>query len=448
MGNTNDIKIYKVSELNRLSKSLIESELGTIWVEGEVSGLSKAQSGHIYFTLKDSFAEIDCALFRQKGVGKQHLIENGLVVQLFGRATIYESKGRYQFVVWDLKLGGEGALLRAFESLKKKLKDEGLFEAEHKKTLPYLPRKLGVVTSPSGSAVHDIIRVFARRSPATEILIYPASVQGNTAPKELVNAIQLANTRNEVDVLIVGRGGGSIEDLWAFNEEIVARAIYESRIPIVSGVGHQTDSVISDFVADKFAATPTAAAEIVSTPSEREVLGALASQQADLETACFSLLNNWAQRVDLLQKALVHPRQQIERLKERFEKFNERIASLSNRFLYRSSTRVNAAYQKLMRISPATGIQLKREKIENFQKLINLHVADRIKNNAKSIEVLRTQLEGVNPTATLSRGYAIVRRVDDGAILRSSSGVAAGEKVTAQLSKGKLVCDVEAVEGD
>ena len=313
--------IYSVSELNAEAKQLLETGLGTVRLRGEVSQLTVSQANHHYFTLKDETSEIRCALFA--GTIYRNRIRqkprHGLQVIVEGHLTIYELRGNYQFLVQSVQLEDEGALYQKFLQLKHELKTRGYFDDERKKTIPRHPNCVGIVTSSSSAAVQDIIRAFSRRNPGIQLLIYPTAVQGETAPREIAAAIELANARDEVDVLLVSRGGGSMEDLAAFNDRIVADAIFNSKIPVVTGIGHQTDVSIADYVADKYLATPTAAAEHLSTPSTDEMLKSLSNLESNLFNRIYIELNRLSQRVDLADRSLKHPRQRIADLQNQFE---------------------------------------------------------------------------------------------------------------------------------
>ena len=446
------VTVYTVTQLNAQAKTLLESTFGNIQLEGEISGFSTAQSGHSYFTLKDASSAIDCAMFGQTASRIRNKLGNpssadGLQVVLAGRVSLYSARGKYQFIVNDLELKKDkGALYLAYEKLKKDLENKGYFAADRKKAVPKYPKTVGIITSPSGAAVLDIIRAFKRRNPSISLLIYPVAVQGDGAAEKIAEAIQYANSRKKVDALIIARGGGSIEDLWAFNEKLVADAIFNSKIPIVTGIGHDYDHSIADFVADENLATPTAAAERLSTPSVDEMLTELQNVRLNLIDIIRRKLNDEAQSVDLAEKGLVHPKQRIESLQGDFENSLIRLQSIVNTLISRNIKQIDLQHHQLLRKSPSMKISLYQQQCSNMQNLLELQMKELCDKYNTRTESLRARLEGINPAATLERGYSIVRKVSDNSIMRRAGTITAGEKVTAQLGKGVLHCDVEAVE--
>ncbi len=444
-----DPKIFTVSELNSKARKLLEAGFGTIDLRGEVSGVTKSQAGHYYFSLKDEKAEIRCVLFastvyRNKIAQKP---EQGKEIKLVGRVTLYEPRGNYQFFVEniELELGTEGALYKKFLQLKKELTEKGYFRDEIKKQLPFFPKRVGIITSPTGAAVHDIIRAFKRRNPVIELRVYPVAVQGENAPREIASAIELANFRKDVNVLLLSRGGGSLEDLAAFNDPSVAEAIYTSDIPIVTGIGHQTDVSIADYVADKALATPTAAAEHISTPSVDQMLQDLTTLESKLHDEVLSKLNDLGQRVDLAQRSLIHPAQRIADLQNQFRSFQQRLLLLTQGVIADKLAKVNIAHQQLLNRSPAQTFEFRKQKLDTatetlYQTTLNLHD----KYTAR-IDALTTQLKTMDPHATLNRGYAIVRLDSDQSIVADANAVSPGDRVNAQLAKGSLDLNVESV---
>ena len=318
--------VYSVSQLNREAKRLLATHFLTLRVEGEISNFSAPSSGHWYFTLKDSQAQIRCAMFRGQQLRLGYKPNNGDMVIVSAQVSLYEPRGDYQLVVERMEQAGDGALRQAFERLKLKLLNEGLFDAERKQTLPLIPKQIAVITSPSGAAVHDILTVLQRRFPAIPVMIYPVAVQGEQAKFEISAALQTANQRGEADVIILARGGGSLEDLWAFNEEIVARAIAASKIPVISGVGHEVDVTIADFVADLRAATPSAAAER-AVPNQLDWLQAFSAQEQRLKQILQRTLNDQRQRLNWLSKGLQmqHPGEKLQRNAQRLDELEQRL---------------------------------------------------------------------------------------------------------------------------
>jgi exodeoxyribonuclease VII large subunit len=316
--------VVSVSELNRRVRALLENQFETLWVSGELSGVKRAASGHWYFCLKDPSAEIQCAMFRTRAQFLDFRPEDGLQVEVRARVTLYEPRGNYQLVVEEIRKAGRGALFEAFEKLKARLQAEGLFEPARKRGLPAFPRAIGIVTSPAAAALRDVLATLARRSPMVPVILYPAQVQGDGAAAQIARAIQVANARAECDVLIVCRGGGSLEDLWAFNEEIVARAIFASALPVVSGVGHETDFSIADFVADLRAPTPTAAAAAAS-PDRAALREEVAAYRRRLARDMRRIVENQAQRLDHIARRLLTPAERVARDRDRLAQLTRRL---------------------------------------------------------------------------------------------------------------------------
>ena len=402
--------VVSVSELNKRVRALLENQFETLWVAGELSNVKPASSGHWYFCLKDPTAQIDCAMFRTRAQFLDFRPENGLQVEVRARVTLYEPRGSYQLVVEEIRKAGLGALYEAFEKLKAKLAAEGLFEEGRKRPLPAFPRAIGIVTSPQAAALRDMLTTLARRSPMTPVILYPAPVQGEGAGVLVARAIEAANARAECDVLIVGRGGGSLEDLWAFNEEVVARAIAASSIPVVSGVGHETDFTIADFVADLRAPTPTAAAAAASADRDGlcDALAALRRRLArDLQRA----LDTRAQRLDALARRLLTPGQRLAREREG-------VAQLARR-MSRALPDFAAARRDFARIA---------------QRLA-LCTARGTDDRRRRLAAARSALGHLDPTQVLARGYSIVRDAD-GHVRRSSRGLAPGQALDVTFSEG------------
>lgn len=402
--------VVSVTELNKRVRALLENQFEVLWVSGELSNVKLASSGHWYFCLKDPGAAIDCAMFRTRAQFLDFRPENGMQVEVRARVTLYEPRGSYQLVVEELRKAGLGALFEAFEKLKARLQAEGLFDAARKRPLPAFPRAIGIVTSPQAAALRDMLATLARRAPMTPVILYPSQVQGEGAGAQVARAIEAANARSECDVLIVGRGGGSLEDLWAFNEEVVARAIAASRIPVVSGVGHETDFTIADFVADLRAPTPTAAA--VAASCDREALcEAVAALRRRLGRDLRRLIETRQQRLDGMARRLLTPAERIARERERLERDARRLRralpdlALARRDLARQGERMAAAGARIL--------------------------ADR----GRRLQALRMALGHLDPTQVLARGYSIVRDADGG-VRRSSAGLAAGQALEITFSEG------------
>jgi len=392
-------RIYSVSELTAELKALLENTFTGVWVEGEISNFKHHTSGHMYFTLKDDRGQLRAVMFRGSNRGLQFRPEDGLAVIVFGNVTIYEPRGEYQVYVEYMEPKGLGALQLAFEQLKTRLETEGLFDPARKRPIPLLPKKIGIVTSPSGAAIRDILQIIHRRFANVQVLIFPVRVQGEGAAAEIVEGVECLNKRGDLDVLIVARGGGSIEDLWAFNEEVVARAIYVSQTPVISAVGHETDFTIADFVADVRAPTPSAAAELVI------------SRKAEL-----------SQRVDDLFSRLVS------HMRYRAERSGERLRSLE---------------RHLRLLSPLERVKRQRERLRDGALALQSSMSHRLALWRGDLRTAAARLDSLSPLAILARGYSVCRRLPDLSILTRAASVAEGGRVEVLLHQGGLICRVE-----
>ena len=434
--------ILTVSELNQEIKDLLELKFPDIWVEGEVSNLRIPSSGHIYFTLKDDFSQIRVVLFKTQARALRFIPEDGLHIICQGRVSLYEKRGEYQLILNTMEPKGIGALQLAFLQLKERLEKEGFFDVAHKKKFPMVPQRIGVITSPTGAVIRDIIHIIQRRFENVHILLYPVRVQGDGASSEIAEGIRYFNQRTDVDVIIVGRGGGSLEDLWAFNEEVLVRAIYQSKIPIISAVGHETDYTISDFVADLRAPTPSAAAELV-VRDKREIKNTLHYLEDRLESQIFQTLQDYRMEVSHLKKSLIDPRKRI-------EEYFLRVDDLVNRFRVLTLWILKSRREKALHLSESHYLRNPLQRIRNIRLFIS-ETGKRLKQNIKhSIQFQRQKVEGVlgkldslSPLAILQRGYSITRKIPSLQILRNSAHVREGEKVEVKLYKGTLHCGVE-----
>ncbi|MCR6653551.1 MAG: exodeoxyribonuclease VII large subunit [Cellvibrionaceae bacterium] len=437
-------QILTVSQLNRAAKDLLETYLPMLWVEGELSNLSAPSSGHWYFSLKDSGAQVRCAMFRNRNMLVRVKPEPGKKVLVRGKVSLYEGRGDYQLIVEHMELAGAGDLQRQFELLKEKLQAEGLFDPAHKKPLPAWPRRLGVVTSPTGAAVHDILHVLRRRFPALPVIVLPVAVQGNEAAGQIAAAIETANRHALCDVLIVGRGGGSLEDLWAFNEEVVARAIHASAIPVVSAVGHEVDFTIADFVADLRAPTPSAAAELIS-PDGPALLQQLKQYELQLSRCMAAHLRWHRQQVEHLRARLPHPKQKLQAQAQTFDHLEMRLQRAMATSLRGAQQRVERLHHKLQRFNPQH--QLARHAHHLQVLTLRLEVAQRKSLEAQQQRLQRAAglLQSVSPLNTLSRGYSILL-TDTGHAVRDSAEVNEGQTLTARLHRGELICEVTAIK--
>lgn len=432
--------IYTVSQLNRAVRNLLENEFPPIWIEGEISNFKKLGSGHSYFSLKDAAAQIRCALFKNRLSTLTFEPKNGMHVLLQARVSLYEERGDFQLIVEYLEETGDGALRRAFELLKKRLSEEGLFAATHKKTLPKLPQCIGIVTSPTGAAIRDIVSILKRRFPAIPILIYPTQVQGSEAAGKITQALKCANRRQECDVLILARGGGSLEDLWPFNEEIVARAIYNSTIPIVSGIGHEIDFTIADFVADQRAATPSAAAELVS-PDSTEWLNHFLHVRMRLVANIRNILSHTQLLLTHLEKRLPHPQRRLQDQAQRLDRLEQQLLSAYSHALHRCTSSLNQLLSKLMRYIPSHTLQRFILQCANAEQRLKIGMQHHLNTKKRHLENLLRALDGVSPLHTLSRGYSLALKNKE--VITSIDQVAVGDCISVQLEQGLLECRIQ-----
>jgi exodeoxyribonuclease VII large subunit len=431
--------VYSVSRLNKEVRLLLESGLPVLWLEGELSNFAAPASGHWYFSLKDSTAQVRCAMWRQKNSLVRFRPKDGMAVLVRARVGLYEPRGEYQLLIEHLEEAGEGALKREFEKLKAKLATEGLFAIERKRPLPAVPRRIGVVSSPTGAAIHDILRVLRARFPAAAVLLYPTAVQGAAAVPEIVRAIEAASRRSECDVLIVARGGGSLEDLWCFNDERVARAIAACRMPTISGVGHEVDVTIADFVADIRAPTPSAAA-LAAVPDRRSWLEALLQFEQRIAGAMGRALRAQALAVSALTQRL-----QISHPGAKLLQHAQRLDDLELRLRLSLRASVLARQQRLENLSTRLWRENPRHRLEALcahaaalrQRLLTVF-AGNLNVLEQRLTLASRTLDAVSPLATLGRGFAVVHRVADGALLRDAVQAPAGTEIEARLARGRL----------
>lgn len=393
--------VFTVSRLTRHIKELLESDtaLQDLWVQGEVSNFSRSAAGHIYFTLKDEEASIKCVLWRSAAEWVDHIPQDGQAVILHGRISVYEPQGAYQFYVDLVQPAGVGALFLRFQALKERLAKEGLFAPERKRPLPPFPKTIGVVTSPQAAAWRDILRILGERGPLAEVILAPAQVQGEAAAQEIANALYALNEHTEADVIILARGGGSLEELWPFNEEIVARAIYESRIPVISGVGHETDFTIADFVADVRAPTPTAASSL-AVPDQKE-------------------------------------------LHANIERYSQELAEALETQLSQNTSRLADLNRHLLRLSPQQQVTSLRQRVDDLTEKLGARWQEKARRLRTDLEGKWLQLACLDPQATLDRGYSVTTHYQSGHVIKKISQVVRGQKVAVQVSDGKFTAEVE-----
>ncbi|MCC6709076.1 MAG: exodeoxyribonuclease VII large subunit [Gammaproteobacteria bacterium] len=442
--------VFSVSRLNETARALLETGLGNVWVEGEVSNLARPASGHVYFSLKDASAQVRCAMFRTRNRAVGFEARDGMKVVAYGRVSLYTPRGDYQLIVEALEAAGEGLLRMRFEQLKRKLFEEGLFDAERKRPLPRWPRAVGVVTSASGAAVRDIITVLKRRCPALPVIIYPTSVQGEGAAAEIAAAIATANRRAECDVLLVGRGGGSLEDLWSFNEEIVARAIHASAIPVVSAVGHEVDFTIADLVADLRAATPSAAAELVS-PDMLEIEAQVERARQRLVKTVSQNLKQHTRELEQLRRRLISPQRRLELHFQRLDELLARLPTALTTQLSLKRSQLRALEARVASQSPRARIAAHQGTLEHARHRLTAAMRRLLEQRQARLARCEQVLRALGPGATLERGYAIVTDAS-GRLLRDARDVELGATLTTRLARGRLEAEVThrelASEGD
>ncbi len=441
--------IYSVSRLNREARAVLEGGFGLLWVEGELSNLAQPASGHIYFSLKDPAAQVRCAMFRSKRLLLGFKPANHQQVLVRARVGLYEGRGEFQLIVEHMEPAGEGALRLRFEQLKQRLAAEGLFEESQKRSLPPIPRRVGLITSPTGAAVRDLLTVLERRFPALPVVIYPAQVQGQHAAGELVAALDLANGRTECDVLILARGGGSLEDLQAFNDEALARAIRRSAIPVVTGIGHEIDLCIADLAADRRGATPSAAAELVS-PSAQHLAQRVRACEQRLRGAWTRDLAMRRQRFAAAERhlRLLHPLDRLQRRQQRVDDLQRRLATALERRLAAVRGRLDPLALRIRGVSPQGELArrrlilgaLERRLDEAMERILDAH-GERLARAAQG-------LEARSPLATLTRGFAILRRVPTGQVVTDAGQLVPGDHVDVRLARGSLILEVVEVVGE
>ena len=477
--------VYAVSRLVRESRAVLEGSFPLLWVEGEISNLAMPASGHIYFTLKDEAAQVRCAMFKGRNRQLRFIPENGMQVLLRVRVTLYEGRGEFQLVVEHMEEAGSGALQRAYEALKHRLGEAGLFDDAHKKSLPSIPKTIGVISSPDGAAVHDILTVLRRRFPDTNVIVYPVAVQGNDSANQLAAAIAIADKRQECDVLIIGRGGGSLEDLWSFNEEKVAQAIFACELPVISAVGHEVDFTIADFVADIRAPTPSAAAEL-AVPDAQQWLQKLQGHCRRLTLLMTHYLDNEQRHLQHLQRGLPQPKVAIQQHMQRLDRLDKQMHQAWQQSIKQHYQTLD--YWSVRLKHPQANIEAQRYKLNNLHtRLRQVLVQNRdkmashyqglsqrlqlksplplLKQQQLQFEQLQTclhhvmaqsmqvkqayfqqqirTLSAVSPLNTLERGYSITTDHQTGSVVRHAESVKVGQSVQVQLQQGQLVCKVE-----
>ena len=434
-----DRDIYSVGRLNREVRMLLDHGLPLLWVEGEISNFSRPASGHWYFSLKDRDAQVRCAMFRGRNAVLRMTPRDGQRVLVRARAGLFEARGEFQLVVEHLEDAGVGALRQEYELLRARLEAEGLFDPAHKRPLPKAPGVIGVITSPTGAAVRDILNILRRRFPAARVVIHPAAVQGKEAVPQLLAAVALASARAECDVLIVARGGGSLEDLWAFNDESLARALRAAPMPVVTGIGHETDFTIADFVADVRAPTPSGAAELV-TPDGAAWRAGFAALDARLQQLAARRLRSGDEQLSRLSRrlALTHPGVRLQQGAQRLDELEQRLTGRLRLVLADARLRTQRLDARLAQGSPALALQRLAQRRALLDARLRAALPRRLTALAQRHEVARRTLHAVSPLATLDRGYAIVLRAADGGLLRDTAAAPIGKRIIARLGRGHL----------
>lgn len=443
-GSIDDKSVLTVYQLNQAAGALLEKSFGMVWVKGELSNLAAPRSGHLYFTLKDADAQVRCALFKGNSRRLGFTPQEGEAVLLRATVSIYEGRGDYQLIVNHMEKWGVGALQAAYEALKAKLQAQGLFDAKTKKPLPRFPRHIGVVTSHTGAAIQDILSVLKRRYPIAQISIYHTPVQGKSATSSIVAAIKMANQHALAEVLIVARGGGSLEDLWCFNEEPVARAIFDSHIPIVTGIGHEVDFTIADFVADYRAPTPSAAAETV-TPDRMELIQLFEQQRMRLDQAMLRQLQVAAFKLDGLEKQLIHPDQRLQQAYLLYANLQQRLNLSIEKCLICQKNRLSILSLNLKSHSPDKSIQRYQTLLKHSLQQLYSAMKQQLQAFNEKWGLAGQALQNVSPLATLSRGYAIVTVPRSHEIVRSIAQVSTGDELIARFVDGTFECTVNQV---
>ncbi len=436
--------VYQVSDLVNEMRNLMEMSYPEIWIEGELSSLSTPASGHIYFSLKDTTSQLRCAMFRGRVSVNRYKPKAGDLVRVRAKISVYTARGDLQCIAQYIEEAGEGLLQRRFEELKNKLSEQGMFSIEHKKALPAFPKKIGLITSPTGAAVKDILSTLKRRCPGIPIVIYPAVVQGDMAAKSLIDAINSACQHKRCDTLILARGGGSMEDLWCFNDEALANSIFNCPIPIVSGVGHEVDVTVADLVADQRAPTPTAAAELLS-PDTSQLINQLRNLSLRLSNAARRDFELRAQKVDNRFGQLVHPKQQLKDKRERLSQKMQRLQYFSEHLLKSPLDNIKKLEKRLFLLTPTKQIAHLQQCQQSFATRLLYAQRQQLKSLSQQYDAASRTLDAVSPLRTLDRGFAIARDQNK-EILRNIKQTKIEDKINVQLKSGSLTCIVESVD--
>lgn len=429
--------LYTVTRLNREVKAVLEGSFPLLWVQGEISNLARPSSGHLYFSLKDRHSQVRCAMFKGRNQVLKFSPENGVEVVVQASISLYEGRGEFQLIINQMEPAGVGALQLAFEQLKGRLQIEGLFDPLHKQPLPAFPQQIGVITSPSGAAVRDILHVLKRRYPSAEVIIYPVPVQGDGAAALITTALEKANRRNECEVIILARGGGSLEDLSSFNDERVARAIYNSRIPVITGIGHETDFTIADFVADQRAPTPSAAAELAS-PDRSQLFIQIQNRQGWLVTSMLRRLDRYRQTVNYCERKLPNPVRQLQSIHQRVDEFSLRSQRAIRSQIELKMAHVSRLRAETGRFNPVLRLFHYREKCLQLHGQLRTRIGYTLREATNRLGRSAHALQTISPLSTLDRGYAIVSDPVSAQVLRDVSTLRIGDRVSTRIANGSF----------
>ena len=429
--------LYTVTRLNREVRAILEGSFPPVWVQGEISNLARPASGHLYFSLKDKHSQVRCAMFKNRNQILKFTPENGMEVITQAGVSLYEGRGEFQLLINQMEPAGIGALQLAFEQLKERLSKEGLFDEQHKKPVPVFPRQIGIVTSPTGAAIRDILHVLQRRYRAAGVIIYPVVVQGEGSAAMIAEAITTAGHRNECDVLVLARGGGSMEDLWSFNDEKVARAIFQCAIPVVTGIGHEIDFTIADFVADKRAPTPSAAAELVS-PDRNKLVEHLKRLYKQIYDNVHRSLQTYREVIQRCAKRLPHPAKQLQNISQHLDESGLRMVKAIRYCFGLKRSHVYKLHAGINQFNPVQRLKLHKQKCIYITGQLRSALFDSIKTCRNRLEVTALTLHTISPLATLERGYAIVTKPENGRVIRSINEVEPGKETRTQIANGSF----------
>ncbi len=440
-------EIYNVTRLNREVRAVLEGSFPLVWVEGEISNLAQPASGHIYFTLKDEYSQVRCAMFRNRNQRLKFAPDNGMLVMVRANVSLYENRGEFQLIIEHMEPAGAGALQRAFEELKQHLHKEGLFDEKLKKPVPHMARHIGIITSPTGAAIRDILNILNRRYPAAEVIIYPTAVQGDKATDEIIRMLKIADQRDECDVLILARGGGSLEDLWCFNNEKLARAIFDCKLPIVTGIGHEIDYTIADFVSDYRAPTPSAAAELVS-PDQRQLRSEIEQYRKKLGQRIQQFIREQQKHILYLEQCIPHPSRTIQMISQRLDHSIMQLQNALARSLDKRAKLVAELKFRLASYNPVHQLKMNLAHCDELKKRLSRSWKQIFEQQQLALSSLSRALNTVSPLSTLKRGYSIVNRIEDGAIIRTAGDVKAGDRINTRFSSGHIHSKVEKIYKD